>query len=219
MRALLLIPFVALLVSEIPMGRPLKEDESYVLDTLESIQIGKAKSIVTAKVEHKCVEVDSHGVQHIQANYLEGKVRVDGGEPEDVKGEYFNYYQNAFGQQFEYEEVRAKLEDDPLLYMREELHAKLKDHSVVEEETWQGKSTNTEYTIAAGKIRKFMNTDCIDVTRKGSFTNGMTGTFKEHSYYRVKDGQLMYRETLADDVTAPNLEPVDYLERVEFVEK
>ena len=62
-----------------------------------------------------------------------------------------------------------------------------------------------------------MGADCIEVIRQGTFANGITGDFKEDNWYRVSDGQLMYQQSTADDVVAPGLDVVQYLERNEFV--
>ena len=206
-------------VREIPIGRALKDDESYILKTLTSIQIGTQKIVEDGKFEHKCIGVDEHDIQHIEVTCLDGTEKVGDDEAESIKGETYNYFQNKFGQRFEYEEIRLTMKDDPVGFIIAEIHSKLKDHSVVAGEAWSDKSTHTVYKITAGQPKKFIDTECIQVIRKGTFTAGMTGEFKEDSWYRISDGQLMYQQTTADNVVAPDMEPVQFLERIEFQPK
>lgn len=201
---------------EIPIGRPLKEDESFVMKALISIQAGDLKVVEDGKFEHKCIDVDDKGIQHIEVTCVDGTIKKDSDDPESMKGEYFNYFQNTFGQRFEYEEIRATLKDDPIGFIAAEIHSKLRDHAVVAGDSWKDKSSHTAYQVKVGEPKKYMNTDCIQVTREGTFTEGMTGTFKEVSWYRISDGQLMYQESTADDVTTQDVPPVQYLERQEF---
>lgn len=216
-RLTILLIGVLLSLQEIPICRPLKEDESYTLKTLTSIQIGANKVLENGKFEHKCIEVDDHEIEHIEVTCTEGTRKRGDEEAESTKGETYNYFQNAFGQRFEYEEIRATLKDNPIQFIIDEIHSKLKDHTVVPGETWSDKSAHTGYTITVGQPKKFMDTECIPVTRKGVFTAGMSGTFKEETWYRTSDGQLMYQQTTADDVAIPDVEPIQYLERSEFI--
>jgi hypothetical protein len=208
---------LAAMVQGIPICRPLKEDESYKLKSLSSIQIGDKKVIHDEIVEHRCIDIDEHGIEHIEAKYLEGTVKRDDKEPESTKGETYNYFQNSRGQRFEYEEIRSTLKEDPIGFLIEQIHAKLKEYTVLPGETWRDKSSHTTYTIVAGEPKKFMKTECIQVTRKGIFTNGITGEFKEDSWYRTSDGQLMYQQTTADHVVAPDVPEIQFLERLEFL--
>ncbi len=206
-------------LSEIPISRALKEGESYKLKTLISFQIGDKKTIWDVTAEHKCVEVNSHGIQDIEETYTDGTRQVNGGEKESAKGEVLGYRQNSFGQRFDEEEDKATLQSDPLAFFMQEVHMKLKDHTVVVGETWNDKTANTEYKVTAGQIKKFNGEECIQVTRKGTFTNGVTGTFKVDEWFRTKDGQVMYREINADDVVLPDVPVVHYLERSEFLKE
>lgn len=202
---------------EYSMGRPLKEDDSFVMQTLTSIQAGDSKVVTDGKFEHQCTDVDENGIQHIQATCIEGTVRRGSGDPESMKGEYYNYYLNTHGVQFDYEDIRPSWKENPIAVIESELHWTLKVHTVVAEETWTDKSAYTQYKITVGKPKQFMKCECIEVVRKGDFTNGITGTFKEDSWYRTSDGQLMYRETTADDVSSADIGTIQYLERTEFV--
>ena len=194
----------------------MKDGESYSLKTVRTVVIG-SKRVVTDEVwEHKCEEVDDHGVEHIEAKCVDGTVKKGEEDPESTKGETYNYFQNSHGQRFEYEEIRVNLKDDPIEYLFAEVHAKLKDYSVVPEETWAGKSANTNYTITVGKTKSFMKTDCIEVIRKGVFMNGVAGEFKEDSWYRVSDGQLMAQTTTVDHVMIPDEPEIEILEKLEF---
>ena len=197
---------------EIPICRPLKENEAYTLKSLTSIKVGSMKVVKEGKWEHKCTEVDDRGLQHIEATSVEGTRKVGNGEAESTKGEAYNYFQNSFGQRFEYEEIRATLKEDPVNFLINEIHSKLKDHTVVASETWTDKSAHTQYKVTAEVVKKYMGTECIEVTRQGIFANGITGEFKEDSWYRVSDGQLMYQQTTADNVVAPGLDVIEYLE-------
>lgn len=200
-----------------PICRALKENEFYTLKTLRSVQVGDKKTINDEVVEHKCMAIDDHGIEHIEATTVEGTVKVGDKEAESTKGEAYNYFQNSRGQQFEYEDIRATIQESPIIYMTQEIHSKLKEYTILPEETWKDKSTHTIYTITASRAKQFMKTECIEVVRKGTFTNGITGEFKEDSWYRTSDGQLMYQQSTADNVVIPDVPEIQYLERLEFV--
>jgi hypothetical protein len=210
------IGLIVCAVQAIPICRPLKENEAYRLKTLISIQVGAKKTIHDEMVEHRCTEIDDHGIEHIEAKVLEGTVKRGDQDPESTKGEVYNYIQNSHGQRFEYEEIRSTLKDDPIGYMIAKIHSKLKEFTILPGEKWRDKSSNTEYTIVAGEPKQYMKTTCIEVIRKGVFTNGITGEFKEDSWYRVSDGQLMYQQTTADNVIEPDVPEIQFLERLEF---
>ncbi len=204
------------LIQTIPICRPLKEEEFYTLKLNRTILIGSKKIVDDELYQHKCMEVDDHGVEHMEAKCLEGTTKVGDEEPESTKGETYNYFQNSKGQRFEYEEIRLTLKDDPLEYVMAEMHSKLKDASVVAGETWRDKSTNTSYSISVGEPKLFMKTECIQVIRKGIFTNGISGEFKEESWYRVADGQVMSQQTTADKIVIPNAFEIQFFEKSEF---
>jgi hypothetical protein len=205
------------LFQPIPICRPLKENEAYRLKSLISVQIGSSKTIRDEIVEHRCTDIDEHGIEHITATLLEGTVKRGADEAESTKGDSYNYFQNSRGQRFEYEEIRSTLKDDPINFMIEQVHSKLKEYTILPGETWKGKSSHTEYSIVAGQPKQFMKTECIQVTRKGVFTNGITGEFKEDSWYRTSDGQLMYQQTTADNVVQADVPEIQFLERLEFL--
>ena len=201
----------------ISICRPLKENEFYTLKTMSSTKIGKVRRLEDGLVEHRCTEIDSHDVEHIEAKCVEGTVKIDDGEADSMKGETYNYFQNSHGQRFEYEEIRLTLKDDPDIFFAAEIHSKLRDGSVVPEETWKGKSSHTEYSVVVGIRKQFMKTECIEVLREGKFMNGISGEFKEGSWYRTSDGQLMYQQTTADNVVTAGLDEISFLERLELV--
>ncbi len=201
----------------ISICRPLKENEFYTLKTMTSTKIGKVRRLEEGLIEHRCIEIDSHDVEHIEAKCVEGTVKIDDGEAESTKGEAYNYIQNSHGQRFEYEEIRLTLKDDPDLFFAAEIHSKLREDVIVPEDTWKGKSAHTEYSVAVGKPKQFMKAECIEVVRKGTFTKGISGEFKEDSWYRTSDGQLMYQQTTADHVVTEGVEEISFLERLELV--
>ena len=55
----------------IPICRPLKEDESYLLKSSRTIRIGDRRIVENDVYEHKCQEVDDHDVEHIEAKCVE----------------------------------------------------------------------------------------------------------------------------------------------------
>ncbi len=217
LKAGILLFWLANLNQAIPICRPLKEGEAYRLKTLVSVQVGAIKTIDDGIYEHRCTEIDDHGVEHIEATCVEGTTKVGDKEAEETKGEYYNYFQNSRGQRFEYEEIKLNLKENPFEFMVAQIHSKLKEYSVLPGETWKDKSSNTQYTVTVGEPKQFMNTECIQVIRKGVFTNGISGEFKEDSWYRSSDGQLMYQQTTADHVVSQNVEEIQFLERLEFL--
>ena len=203
-------------IQGIPICRPLKEGEFYTLKTVKTIEIGSKRIVDDGVYRHKCLEVDDHGVEHMEAECILGTTKAGDKQSESTKGETYNYFQNSHGQRFEYEEIRANLKDDPIEYVVAEIHAKLKDYTVIPGETWRDKSGHTTYTITAGQPKQFMKTECIQVIRKGTFTNGVTGDFNEESWYRTSDGQLMSQVTTADHVVIPDIPEIQLLEKSEF---
>lgn len=207
----------SLKLQEIPINRSLKENEAFTLKTFTSIKVGPQRIVVDGKYAHTCIDIDDKGIQHIEVSCLEGTEKVGDAEAESTKGETYNYFLNTRGQRFEYEEIRVTLKDDPINFMLAEIHAKLKDHSVVPGETWTDKSAHTYYTITVGQPKKFMQTDCILVVRKGMFINGIAGEYKEETWYRIADGQLMYQQSSADHIKAEGMQEVDFFERNEYL--
>ena len=205
------------LVQGIPICRPLKEGEAYCLKTFRSVKVGAKLVVEDGVYEHRCLEVDDHEVEHIEAKCVEGTIKRGNEEPESTKGESYNYFQNSRGQRFEYEEIKSTLKEDPLEFVSEQIHSKLRDFTVLPGETWKDKSSHTEYTVVAGQPKQFMKTECIQVIRKGKFTNGISGAFMEDSWYRVSDGQLMYQQTTGDEIKSSDLETIQFLERLEFL--
>ena len=216
LRTGLLLGLLVPIFQAIPICRPLKDDERYFLKTNRTVVIGNKKVIEDQLWQHRCVQVDNHGIEHIEAKCLEGTTKVDDGEPESTKGETYNYFQNSRGQRFEYEEIRVNLNEDPIEYVVAEIHSKLKDSTVVAGETWRDKSLNTTYQITVGEPKQFMKTECIEVIRKGEFTKGIAGEFREDSWYRTVDGQLMSQTTSADHVVIQDSPEISYFEKSEF---
>lgn len=186
------------------------------MKTLRSVTVGDKKTIEDGVLEHKCMDIDDHGIEHIEATWIDGTIKRGDDDAESQKGDYYNYFQNARGQAFEYEDIRTKKDEDPVSYMIAEIHSKLKEYTILPGETWKAKSANTEYTITAGQPKQFLKSECIQVIRKGIFTNGISGEFKEDSWYRTSDGQLMYQQTTADNVVQTDVPEIQFLERLEF---
>jgi hypothetical protein len=185
-----------------------KENEEVVIQQKMKITIGEQTLRYEHKSNHKCVYINTEGVQTIDTEIIEGFIeRPD--EKDDLKGETGQYFRNAFGESFDYEEVRATLKDDPFMFIQDEIMSTHKRRSVRTGETWVAESANTRYKVSVGKVQEVNGVKCIKVTREGAFSKGLRGEYVSDAWYR-QNGLLQSMVVKAKNIAPEGEQLLDF---------
>ncbi|MEI7576768.1 MAG: hypothetical protein WCK51_07735 [Armatimonadota bacterium] len=200
--------------SSYAIGCPMKEGEEWRFDSVEILKTQRQYIKHDLKCKQTVLGIDNYGVQHVEVEVIGGTINesTDGekSEPEDPKGETWNFYLNGNGQQFQYEEIKATFEDDPLGYVDELLHVAIDRKAVAPGETWRRRTKIMDILFKGLPIKKIDKYDCIGLERTGTFLDPLRGTFKVTQWYRCDNGRLQSESTTADDLVSDGLPMIDY---------
>ena len=192
----------------------MSEDEQWRFDSLEILKTERQYIRQELRWIQKVLDIDDHGVQHIEVECVGGLIdqSLDGikAETDDPKGETINFYLNGNGQPFQYEEIKASFDDDPLGYLRDLLHTPIDRRSLSVGESWRRRTKIMDILFKALPTKKVDKFDCIGLERTGTFLEPLRGTFKVTQWYRCDSGRLQVESTTADDLVSEGLPLLDY---------
>lgn len=196
------------------IGCPMKEGEEWRFDTVEVMKTEGMYIRSEERCLQKVLGIDDNGVQHIEVECVGGSVEstMDGEkqETEDPKGQTWNFYLNANGHQFQYEEIKSDFQDDPLGYLDDLLHIPIDRKSVTVGETWKRRTKIMAIDFKALPVKKIDKIDCVGLERIGTFLDPFQGTFKVTQWFRCDTGRMQSESTTADNVSSQSLPPLDY---------
>lgn len=219
----MILAVLALAQSSFRVGCPMKENEEWFFKTVEILKTDGLYHRDEKRCIQRVLDIDDHGVQHVEIECLGGICEVtllgEKQDPDDLKGDSKGLFLNGNGQEFEYEEVKATYEENPLLYLNELIHTPLTKASVGIGESWRRKTALTDVIYKVLPVKKLDKLDCFGIERTGTFISPFSGTFKMTQWFRCDNGRMQRETTSADDISGNRLPVIDYTFTYEATEK